>query len=157
MASAQQSNYPNIQAAIAQLVTQYTGMPGELGDFSKITLASPNFVVAHGRLHSPTVDRKPQFEDLYWLIPVHIFADYQNDAEAHDLINLFRVKLLQGCMEHPRLDFATGSPFPPGLAGHALDSKLMRADLVGYFTLDERAYALSTYEIWVHERVAVTR
>jgi hypothetical protein len=158
MGQAQVSNYANIEVALGQLLTNYTGAPVELGDFSKITLSSPSFVIQHARLKSPDADRKPQFEDLHWIFPVHMFFDYQSDVEAHQLIRDYRLVIIQALMEHPQLDVTiANASYPTGIPGHALDSKVISGDLTGYFSLDQKQYALSTYEVWVHERVAVNR
>lgn len=147
------TNYQNITLALGKLLTLYTGAPVEYGDFSKFTQASPSFVIQHARLKSPPQDRHPNYEDYNWTFPVHMFFDYQSDAEAHALIDQYRVTITQALAEYPLLDLGGIGPYPPGQSGHAKDSKLVAATLTGYFELDHKPYALSTYEVWVQERV----
>lgn len=148
------SNYVNIEQALAQLISAYTGLPGEIGDFSKITLSTPNFVVQHARGNVPRErQRHPNYEDLDWFFPVHLFFDYESDAEAHKLFAFYRVLLIHALMEHPLLDISGIGSYPQNQDGHAKDSQLIQADLVGYFSLDEKAYAQGIYVVWVQERV----
>lgn len=163
MATATTSNYLNIQQAIANLVPNYfPGVSVSFGDFTKIRRASPQFIIGHAKLDSPTKDRFPQYEDLNWVFPIHLVFEYESDAKTHLMINQYRVKLLQLFQEHRRMDVFVDNgagqpvPYPTMQAGHCLDSKIIGADLIMYLTLDEKAYALSTYTLWVRERVMVS-
>ena len=153
------SNYTNIEQALKLLLQQqFPGIEVEVGDFSKIRYSSPIAVLQHARLKQAQTDRKPSYTDYNWMFPLYFVFDYQNDKEAHDLVAQYRLGIIRALEENPLLSIAVpGASYPPMQAGHAKDSMLWSAGLVGYFTLDEKAYALSLYEIWVQERVAVTR
>lgn len=162
MATATQSNYLNIQQAIANLVPgTFPGVAVAFGDFTKIRHNSPQFIIGHAKLDSPTRDRFPQYEDLNWIFPIHLVFEYESDAQTHLMINQYRVKLLQMFQLHRKLDVFVDNgsgqpvPYPTMQSGHCLDSKIIGADLIMYLTLDEKAYALSTYTLWVRERVMV--
>lgn len=155
MPTATPSNYPQIEKAIANLISaKWPGMPVEVGDFSKIQQGTPCAVIAHGELHSPEEDRKPQFEWLQWYIPIHIFFDYTSDVEAHNLFRLFRADLIQLFQMHRYLDDGA-TPYPAGQGGQAIDCKIVRGARPQYFTLDGKDYVQSAYELWVLEKVYV--
>ena len=163
MGTATRSNYLNIQQAIANIIPGYfPGISAVFGDFTKIRQHTPQFIIGHAKLDSPTRDRFPQYEDLNWVFPLHLVFEYESDAKTHLMINQYRVNLLQMFEEHRRMDVfvddGTGHavPYPQMQSGHCLDSKIIGADLIMYLTLDEKAYALSTYTLWVRERVMVT-
>lgn len=155
MPTVQPSNYPAIERALANIMqAQWPAMPVELGDFTKITLGTPCGVISHGELLSPQKDRNPNFEWLHWTIPVHIFFDYTSDTEAHELFRAYRmdfVKLIQG---HRTLDDGI-QPHPAGYQGQAIDCKIMRGLRPMYIQLDGKTYLMSTYELWVAEKVYV--
>lgn len=153
------SNYSNIEQALKILAQQqFPGIEVEIGDFSKIRHYSPIMVLQHARLKQTYTDRKPSYTDYNWMFPLYFVFDYQNDAEAHALVAQYRLGLIQMLEQNPLLAVTVpGVSYPTMQAGHAKDSMLWSAGLVGYFTLDEKAYALSLYEIWVQERVAVNR
>lgn len=156
MPTAQTSNYPAIERAIANLMQQqWPGMPVELGDFTKITDGTPCGVIAHGELQSPFKDRNPQFEWLHWLVPVHIFFDYTSDAEAHELFRSFRIDFVHLMQTHRTLDDGIQA-HPPGYMGQAIDCKIMRGLRPSYIQIDGKSYLMSTYELWVSEKVYVS-
>lgn len=155
MPSVQPSNYANIERAIANILkAKWPGMPVELGDFSKITQGTPCGVISHAELQSPLDDRMPQYEWLHWLIPVHIFFDYQDDVEAHNLFRSFRVDLI-GLFQGNRFLNDGIQPNPTGKFGQAEDSKVLRGLRPMYFTLDGKPYLQSSYELWVAEKVII--
>lgn len=155
MPSVQPSNYPQIEKAVANLMmAKWPGMPVELGDFSKITQGTPCGVVSHGELHSPLEDRAPQFEWLHWFIPLHLFFDYTNDTEAHQLFRLFRTDILALFAGNRFLDDGIQPP-PTGMFGQAVDSKIIRGIKPIYFSLDGKDYVQSSYELWVAEKVII--
>jgi hypothetical protein len=147
------SNYPAIETAIGTIVQTALGVPFELGDYSKITNGTPMAVVEHGRLKSPVASRMPNMEDYFWDIPLHLFFDYTDDAEAHRLFSLYRPALINLFMQHRQLDDGNTSTYPPGLNGQAQDSKIISSPLPTYFDLDGKTYVLLTFVLWVWERL----
>jgi hypothetical protein len=156
MATVQTSNYEGIERAIANIMmAKWVGMPVELGDFTKITLGTPCGVIAHGTLNSPFSDRNPQFEWLHWTIPIHIFFDYTNDAEAHELFRSFRIDIIKLFQGNRYLDDGIQSR-PAGYQGQAIDCKIMRSPRPMYITMDGKTYLMASYELWVAEKVYVS-
>lgn len=156
MPTAQSSNYKAIERALANIMSQqWPGIPVELGDFTKITQGTPCVVISHAELRSPLTDRNPQFEWLNWVIPIHIFFDYTNDAEAHELFRAYRVDFLRLMQTHRFLDDGIQPP-PPGQQGQAIDCKVLRGQRPAYFTMDGKTYVQSAYELWVLEKVYVS-
>lgn len=150
------SNYPAIEQAIGGIVQATLGVPYELGDYSKITTATPMLVVEHGRMKSPVASRAANIEDYYWEFPLHLFFDYTSDAEAHRLFSAYRPALINLFMQHRQLDDGNTGTYPPGTNGQAQDSKLISAPLPSYFDLDGRTYVDLIMVLWVWERLRFT-
>lgn len=148
------SNYVAIERAVGNLITANLGIPAELGDFAKLTETTPCAVITSGQLAAPFHDRYPQIERLEWEICVHLFFDYTNDVEAHQLFSEYRVALLQLFMGHRTLDDGH-TPYPAGRSGQALDSKILKASEPVYFEIDGKWYVGCKYTLWVLEQLRV--
>lgn len=153
--SYQPTNYQAIELAIGTLITNTLGVPVFYGDFSKLVEQTPMCVIEHGELRSPLANRKPNFEDLEWHFLVHVFFDYTSDVEAHRLYTEYRTAIWNLFVQHRQLDDGNTSTYAPGIAGQTLDSKIIRSPLPMYILADGRDYVLSSYELWVLERLTV--
>lgn len=148
------SNYDKIELAVASIWSSGIGIEVDVGDYSKLIDAVPRGVVGHAQLHSPLEERHPQHEWLHWLFPLHFFALYESDAEAHALARAYRRDILNLFVQHRHLDDGN-LPYPSGYTGQAWDSHLINSTMPQYFQLDGRDYLMITSELEVTERVDI--
>jgi hypothetical protein len=153
--SAQKSNYVKIESAVANLITANLGITCELGDFSKLTEATPLMVIRHGDYYGPLTDRRPNIERMEWTLCLDLMFDYTSDAEAHALYRAYRVDLVNLFMLHRWLDDGN-TPYPAGLNGQCLDSKIVGGKRPQYPTIDGKTYVMAEYDLWVAEQLIVT-
>lgn len=148
------SNYPNIELAVANLITNNLSLPTSAGDFMKVVEGTPLVVIRHGSLKSGLRDRTTNFERYEWTFCLDLVVDYTNDAEAHELLRTYRPALVNLFMQHRKLDDGN-TPYPQGQTGQCLDSKIISATKPGYLEIDGKDYAMVEYELWTVEQLTV--
>jgi|SRR5579859_4593760 len=148
------SNYANIELAVANLITNNLGIETSAGDFMKVQDATPLAVIRHGSYRGPLTDRMPNFERIEWTLCIDLVFDYTSDADAHNLMRLYRQQLLDLFLAHRPLDDGN-TPYPTGLRGQCLDSKLVSGTKPMYIEIGGKDFVMVEYELWAVEQLTV--
>lgn len=148
------SNYANIELAVANLITTNLGIATSAGDFMKVLESTPLAVIRHGAYKGPLTDRKMNFERHEWTICIDLVLDYTSDTEAHELLRVYRPALINLFSAHRWLDDGN-TPYPTGLNGQCLDSKMLSGTKPRYMEINGKDFVIVEYELWALEQLTV--